>query len=66
MPAGQRACVADVEPASQKCPALHAPEHDDDFKPSEEPYLPAGHAMHDSNPSMPLFALYVPTGHFTH
>jgi hypothetical protein len=35
--------AGDVEPSSQKKPAVHAPEHASDCAPTSLPYLPAGH-----------------------
>ena len=58
--------MGDVDPATQKYPALHKPLHDDDPKPLTAPYVPAGHsAVHDTV-DRPVESPYVPTLQLVH
>jgi hypothetical protein len=59
LPPGHTAAVALVEPAAQTYPALQLPEHVAFLKPTDPPYTPAGHRLHDPAPP----ALYWPTAH---
>ncbi len=45
MPGGHATAVAFVEPAGHQKPGAHAPEHEDDDRPGDEPNTPAGHGV---------------------
>jgi hypothetical protein len=58
-PAGHRAAVADVDPATHAYPAVQYPVHRAEARPVVAPYVPAGHLVH----AAALAVLYCPTGH---
>jgi hypothetical protein len=51
--------VADVEPLGHACPAVQAPEHEDEFMPSTLPYRPPRHIGQLLDPT----SEYCPAGH---
>ena len=61
--AGQTFAVALVEPAGQKKPAAHAPEHADELRPATAPYRPASQGPEQAAVERPRVAPYLPAGH---
>ena len=45
MPGGHGTAVAFVEPAGHQKPRAHAPEHDEEDSPGDEPKTPGGHSV---------------------